>query len=313
VEGDPRVGIGAANGSMAIGTATHMNALPPRRHGRRAGERPGFPWAAAAGLAAFGTALGVLLLVLVARRTPAGTPRELLFEELQPSRLDTCALKRYGEAHDGGYLMCGNLLSAVGVGYSYGINGYDGWGCDISRELGIVVHQYDCFNTTVPACPGGATTFHAECVGGRPRFDEAGRRFDSVLNQLARNGDAGKRVVLKIDVEGAEWETFLSAPDAVLERIDQLAVEFHGVDDTRALPVVRRLKEHFHVAYLHFNNYSCAPDLDPFPASVYEVLFVSKRLARIDRAKTALAALTFSGRPSSPLATPSGPNRPDCQ
>ncbi len=134
-----------------------------------------------------------------------------LFEMLQPVALANCQLERFGEAHDGGYLMCANLLNQVQSGYWYGISGYDKWGCDISTKLKVRLHQYDCFDTTQPACPGGDTVFHAECVDGRTRTEE-GRFFDTIENQFAKNGDAAKRIAMKIDVEGAEWDSFLSAP-----------------------------------------------------------------------------------------------------
>ena len=61
--------------------------------------------------------------------------RQALFEMLQPVALTNCELERFGEAHDGGYLMCGNLLGGVQSGYWYGISGYDKWGCDISSQI----------------------------------------------------------------------------------------------------------------------------------------------------------------------------------
>ena len=70
----------------------------------------------------------------------------MLFAELQPVKVTNCELARYGEPHDGGYMACRNLLSNVRSAYSYGISGYDGWGCEISTELKVPVHQYDCFN-----------------------------------------------------------------------------------------------------------------------------------------------------------------------
>ena len=51
--------------------------------------------------------------------------RQVLFDMLQPVALTNCRLERFGETHDGGYLMCANLLDAVQSGYSYGISGYD--------------------------------------------------------------------------------------------------------------------------------------------------------------------------------------------
>src|SRR5882724_4738151 len=61
--------------------------------------------------------------------------RQDLFTALRPIKLSNCTLERFGEKNDGGYLLCANLLGAVQSGYSYGINGYDGWGCDVSSKL----------------------------------------------------------------------------------------------------------------------------------------------------------------------------------
>jgi hypothetical protein len=217
-------------------------------------------------------------------KTATVEQRRQLFEMLQPVALANCSLERFGEPHDGGYLMCGNLLGEVGVGYSYGISGYDQWGCDISTRFGITVHQFDCFDTTQPTCPGGRTVFHAECVGAARRTEQE-RQFDSIANQLARNGDTPKRIAFKIDVEGAEWSSLLATPDDVLKQFDQLVVEFHWIEDQTSLAVVQRLKQFFEVAHIHFNNASCIDGMEPFPTWAYEVLFVSKRLAQVDPSK----------------------------
>jgi hypothetical protein len=230
--------------------------------------------------------------------------RQTLFTLLTPVALSNCTLERFGEAHDGGYLLCANLLESVKAGYSYGISGYDQWGCDVSRKLGVRVHQYDCFDTRQPACPEGDMVFHAECVG-TAMVDEDGRPFDTLASQFTKNGDAARQLVVKIDVEGAEWDSFVLAPDWVFERIDQLVVEFHGVQSDRFIAAVRRLTNFFHVVHVHYNNYSCEEGLAPFPASAYEVLFVSRKLGIPDPARPASGAHA--------LDTPNNPNAPDCQ
>jgi hypothetical protein len=231
--------------------------------------------------------------------------RKELFAELQPIALANCELKRFGEANDGGYLLCANLMGAVKAGYSYGISGYDGWGCQISRDLKVKVHQYDCFDPTKPVCSAGATVFHGECVAGEPKTDESGRRFETPEHQIAANGDAGRHLVVKMDVEGAEWGTFLDTPDELFEQIDQLVVEFHGVNQQRFVDAVKKLKRFYYIANLHFNNYSCTTLYRPFPAWAFEVLFVSKRLGVPDPSGNRVAP--------SPLSTPNNPKIHDCQ
>lgn len=216
-----------------------------------------------------------------AGKTATPKQRKLLFDLLQPTAVTNCDLQRFGEPHDGGYLMCGNLFEEAQSAYSYGISGYDKWGCDMASTLNVTVHQYDCFDTRQPSCATGKTVFHAECVANRTKTED-GRLFDTIPNQLAKNGDTAKRIVLKIDVEGAEWESLRSAHDEVLERIDQLAVEFHWIQDETSLAVVRRLRQFFEVAHIHYNNASCIGGMEPFPTWAYEVLFVSKRLAKVD-------------------------------
>jgi hypothetical protein len=238
-------------------------------------------------------------------RTPSEQARDYLFAEVQPIRLKNCDFERFGEPHDGGYLLCANLLSSVQSGYSYGISGYDQWGCDVSRRLAIPMHEYDCFNLNVPVCATNRTVFHGECIGVEPATIE-GRPFDTLENQLAKNGDGARRLVVKMDVEGAEWDSLPRIPDAVLQRIDQLTVEMHGIsEEERFTAVVVRLKQFFYVANVHYNNYTCQQGIAPFPANVYEVLFVSKRLG----------VPGGSGRPGAPaaLAASNNPGLRDCQ
>jgi len=256
-------------------------------------------------------ALVVVAAVVVAaslagwERYRAYSARQRLLAELQPIALTNCEFKRFGEPNDGGYVLCANLLGSVQSAYSYGISGYDQWGCDVSRRLSIPVHEYDCFDLHEPSCPGGRAVFHPECVGTATATID-GRPFDFPEHQFERNGDAGKRLVVKMDVEGAEWDTLAKASDATLDRIDQLAIELHGVQDPDQLAaVIRRLKQFFYVASLHFNNFACQDDVAPFPAWAYEALFVNKRIGMPGGSAPA-------GAPRTELA-PNTPQWSDCQ
>ena len=83
--------------------------------------------------------------------------------------------------------MCANLLGEAQAGYSYGISGYDEWGCAVSTAQRSRCISHDCFNTSVPMCPSGKTIFHAECVAGVSRTED-GRFFDTFAQQFAGTG-----------------------------------------------------------------------------------------------------------------------------
>ena len=87
---------------------------------------------------------------------------------------------------------------------------------------------------------------------------------------------------MKIDIEGAEVASVMATSDRIFSRVDQLAMEIHGVSE-QFLDLVRKLKRTFHVVHLHYNNQACSNRYKPFPAWAYQVLLVNKRLVVIDR------------------------------
>src|SRR5437762_7547297 len=180
----------------------------------------------------------------LARHAAGRKLREAILAELQPVALKNWTLKRFGSANDGGYLMCENLIEPLDTGYSYGVGTNDDWGCDVSRRYHVPVHEYDCFDPVRPICDGGRFIFHNECVGDRTEHRKS-RFFDTLENQISKNGDAGRHLIIKMDIEGGEWESALAAPDQLLASIPQLAMEMHGFDDPKILQARRTLNRHF--------------------------------------------------------------------
>lgn len=231
--------------------------------------------------------------------------RRAILAELQPVALSNCTLERVGSANDGGYLMCRSLPARIDAAYSYGIGKNDDWGCQVSRQYGVPVHQYDCFNPARPTCDGGTFIFHNECVGDRAEQVES-RVFDTLENHITRNGDGGRQLLMKIDIEAAEWDALLATPDAVLAAIPQLAMELHGYNDRKVLEGLRKLKRHFHLVNLHFNNWSCTRRAWPMPAWAYQVLLVNKSIGVVDPSVPPPA-------PSSALNAPDAPQLAECR
>lgn len=240
------------------------------------------------------------------RTTDEARPiRQVILEELRPVALKNCALKRYGSMNDGGYLLCENLIAGLHGLYSYGIDTEDSFGCQVSTKFRLPAHQYDCFTDKRPTCRSVSPVFHDECVG--PKAETIlGQPFDTLSSQIARNGHAGQRVLVKIDIEGAEWDSIMATPDEVLERIDQMPMELHNASGQPSLDMIRKLKRTFYVVSLHFNNQACNPAAEPYPSWAFQVLLVNKRLGAIDASASGKA-------PGDPPDAPDDPTQPDCQ
>ena len=253
---------------------------------------------------ALGAATAVVITGL-ARRAAGRKLREAILAELQPVVLTNCTFARFGSANDGGYLMCENLIEPLDAAYSYGVGINDDWGCEVSRRYHVPVYEYDCFDPAKPTCDGGRFIFHNECVGDRTEHRKS-HFFDTLENQISKNGDTGRRLIIKMDIEGGEWESLLAAPDELLASIPQLAMEMHGYGDPRIVEVLRKLKRNFYLVNLHFNNWSCTPKAAPLPAWAYQVLWVNKRIGIVDSTAPIPA-------PMSILNAPDSPTWPDCQ
>ena len=118
--------------------------------------------------------------------------------------------------------------------------------------------------------------------------------------------DLRESLLLQMDIEGAEWDSLLAAPDELLASIPQIAMEMHGFDDPKIVEALRKLKRHFYLVNLHFNNWSCTPKAAPLGAWAYQTHWVNKRIGAPDPAAPVPA-------PMSPLNAPDSPTWRDCQ
>jgi hypothetical protein len=186
------------------------------------------------------------------------------------------SLERLGEDGDGGYLMC--PAKSLSGAISLGINGFDGFGAELSQKYNIPVQQYDCFNTKAPAVPYGADCkFAPLCVKDKTYQNSAKFKTLSEFAAPAPGGD----LVLKMDVEGADGGALDSAPPATLARFEQIALEVHSLHETWRYDqfdrVMDKLLANFVLVYNHGNNCRDSVRLGNYMIPrVFELSFVRK-------------------------------------
>lgn len=164
---------------------------------------------------------------------------------------------RVGRHHDGDYLMVDNF--AGGVAYSFDIAEDVSWDADIARR-GYEIFMYD---PTIDALPEENSRFHffREGIAGIEMRD---RNLNTLENFIRRNGhENADNMILKMDVEGAEWSFLSTVTPEILSKFDQLVFEFHYMIDPKnqsemnaTLACIKKLNQTHTLVHLHANN-SC--------------------------------------------------------
>ena len=186
-----------------------------------------------------------------------------------------CTKIRLGHPFDGGYVLLDELCEGVDVCYSFGIDWDVSFDVHFADRYGSKMRLYDPFIPCIPL------TAHPAVVGHQRRgiSDEPPVRcgpvknatfyqigigeiqegnLDTLDNFLTINGDKGKRMVLKMDVEGAEWGAFDTMNVNTLWEFEQITVEFHDMHTEElwdiAYRVFKKLTDNFYIYHVHQNN-----------------------------------------------------------
>lgn len=198
---------------------------------------------------------------------PTTSPEMRRFLKLLKPCARCSKFARFGEHHDGGYIMCTDGLADSGLeaAYSFGIDGRDGWGMDIASLYHIPLYEFDCITKASPphACAGCAVKFFPECIRGKADSSVGGnyKTLEEHFSATGHGSAPDSSLLLKIDVEGAEWDVFSQAETHDLRQIRQITMEVHNLcsetDKERYLRALEVMSDAgFSVAHIHGNNYN---------------------------------------------------------
>lgn len=187
-------------------------------------------------------------------------------------------LVRVGGTNDGGYIMLDDFV-AGGIAYSFGISNDVTWD-DAMANKGYEIFMYD---HTIECLSKQRNAFHYFRTGISAEKNEKGL-LDTLENMIHSNGHSQTRnMILKMDVEGAEWPVLETVNLETLSQFDQIVFEMHGFIDTDDLfrdsmiNVLKKINVTHQVVHVHPNNY-CIPVWDndrPWPYA-FEVTYVSR-------------------------------------
>jgi hypothetical protein len=179
-----------------------------------------------------------------------------LLSNITPRQVTGFDKIRMGRDGDGGYVLL-NDFTNVFAALSFGISTDCSWDTDIAAR-GIDVYQYD---HTVAAPPTANPRFH---FFKKRLAALVSAQSETLGSTLARLPASDRHVILKIDIEGSEWDVFDAATVEELARFSQVVGEFHGFSNAldaawreRAQRVMTKLRSVFEVVHVHGNN--CSP------------------------------------------------------
>ena len=173
-------------------------------------------------------------LALVGAFPTRATPREkiaALVRSLHPVECGHRFLRLGGEG-DGGYLVPDDLHD-IAACWSAGV------GCNSDFERDCADRCMDVFladgSVTGPACAHPRFRFVRKFVGAVD--DDHTTTLRSWMASCSKS-DEGE-LLLKLDIEGGEYEVLLAAPEAILARCRVIVIEFHQLDLLWSAPFFR--------------------------------------------------------------------------
>jgi hypothetical protein len=184
---------------------------------------------------------------------------------------------RVGGDHDGAYIMVEDFEN-LSAAYSLGVGHSATWD-EAMAGHGAIVHQYD---HTVDRPPSDHAAFRFNRLAIGP---QDGPGVISLASAIAANGDQGNTdMILKIDIEGAEWASLDATGVEVLAQFRQIVIEFHDllrIADPAwrevAYRVFGRLAASHMPVHVHANNHAGYQIIENVPVpEVIELCYVRK-------------------------------------
>lgn len=179
----------------------------------------------------------------------------LFIRKLHPISPST-ELIRLGPTGDGGYLVPNDLVG-IEACFSPGVSTISGFEKDCA-DLGIRVFLADK-SVDGPATPHDRFSFIKKYVGARTSDDFM--TMDDWVDSALPKSESD--LLLQMDIEGYEYETFLSMSSRLMQRFRIIVIEFHSLDLLWSKPFYQfascafeKILQTHTCVHIHPNNYA---------------------------------------------------------
>lgn len=154
-----------------------------------------------------------------------------------------------GDEGDGGYIMVDDFDNTIRA-YSFGIGNNVSWDMDIANK-GMKVFLYDHTIDHLPRVHNNFTFYKLGVGKGNNCLP-----LEEILND---NGDLDNHnLIMKMDVEGTEWDVLDNIPISLLSNFKQISLELHGVCkcecQEKILKILQKISVTHQAIWVHGNN-----------------------------------------------------------
>jgi len=216
--------------------------------------------------------LGLGALALVVHGFEKPTPQDLVMVDNLTAVADLHVKERCGtidtsstHGAGAGYGWCVDAIKnakdpAGLVGISMGVFNFDSWSEGMSNKYSVRTELYDCFTLQAKTDSYKTnSTMNKVCVGTKEEEKVVGgqsRKFTSMAKLLDGRGPLS--TLVKMDVEGGEWDVLNEMTSADHKKIIQFDLELHWCLDSgtkagnlgrKIIAALSRLRTHYHVIY----------------------------------------------------------------
>ncbi len=167
-------------------------------------------------------------------------------------------LIRHGKNNDGGYVVSEKAFLESDALMGYGICEDISFEDTFSLKYNKPSYGYDCGIRDI-ARQSKQCHFIDECIGNEKFLNPdmtSSHKVASFTKQIENAGLKNKKVFIKMDIEGAEYDAF----DDILKHVQNitgLVVEFHFTkteEMPKAIQLLQNINKDFYLVHLHSNN-----------------------------------------------------------
>jgi len=177
-----------------------------------------------------------------------------LYNYLNIKKVKGKTRKLFGGKKSTSYVML-DEFDGIKICYSFGIGPLD-WHIEFDKELAdrnIDVYMYD---HTIDKIAYKNPKFHFHKIGitGKNKKDPMLKPLEEILKE---NGHLNEKdMILKVDVEHSEWESFVDFPEELLKNFRFLLFEFHFANKDLDIyaKVLAKLNKYHQAFYAHCVN-----------------------------------------------------------